>query len=572
MLVPTQQALNSSKADASRPTTAEDRERLDQGKLALKKLLADKRRARSKRLKCVDYIRIYGTIVAGLIIIAAFSVLLFLVPMKIDPAWATLTYEFYPTPVVLTVENVSMIVGLSNVDWCSCTEGCTRDIFGCFKIIVSYKPLPAGRYIKTSSLLSSKSSVSLYPDYDHGFLLEPTQEKFVDDEVQNKAFEVEEDSPTSEYEGSFKRVASKVEKSPLLDSNKTFTLEIYKETSPGKRRRIISRRERSKRDTPLPQGRCQYCPTCDVCNAKLLVNVKGCGYPPAVNCSEFLERYGKPGRRLPGYYSAIDPTIALVEYSEDSVKQELGEAVGYTFGMMALGILVIVVLQLPYKKFWKKFRGKKRRHTSEAGGQFRMVAKHFAHTRVADRVSKVAARMIRINREARATSNFSGESRAAPGNDLRGSTSTVTSTISDGVATISHLGPQSENDVSGGPSVNGQRNSGGRRNPNDKSHLTFARMPLVEEYPFSSYSGSNSAADSAENSESRNFQDTASGPQAFLRHDFPLASNDWFSLDDSLPWNGVSEHRNNSRAHFNHNFVEFPEQIDRSGRFPVNKW
>lgn len=48
--------------------------------------------------------------------------------------------------------------------------------------------------------------------------------------------------------------------------------------------------------------------------AVLLVNIKGCGYPPTVRCSNFTAKYGVLGASFPCYYSRQNKTVALNRY------------------------------------------------------------------------------------------------------------------------------------------------------------------------------------------------------------------------------------------------------------------
>lgn len=49
-------------------------------------------------------------------------------------------------------------------------------------------------------------------------------------------------------------------------------------------------------------------------NALLLINIKGCGYPPTVNCANFTETYGTEGTQFPCYWSRADGSVALPHY------------------------------------------------------------------------------------------------------------------------------------------------------------------------------------------------------------------------------------------------------------------
>lgn len=50
--------------------------------------------------------------------------------------------------------------------------------------------------------------------------------------------------------------------------------------------------------------------------AILLVNIKGCGYPPSVQCKNFSDLYGEEGTVFPCYYSRINRTLVMTAYNE----------------------------------------------------------------------------------------------------------------------------------------------------------------------------------------------------------------------------------------------------------------
>lgn len=51
--------------------------------------------------------------------------------------------------------------------------------------------------------------------------------------------------------------------------------------------------------------------------AILLVNIKGCGYPPAVKCANFTEAFGSEGVAFPCYHSRENRTLVLTHYERD---------------------------------------------------------------------------------------------------------------------------------------------------------------------------------------------------------------------------------------------------------------
>lgn len=46
-------------------------------------------------------------------------------------------------------------------------------------------------------------------------------------------------------------------------------------------------------------------------DARLFPNVKGCGYPPMLNCSIFLKQYKEVGTNFSCYYSRVDPGLVI---------------------------------------------------------------------------------------------------------------------------------------------------------------------------------------------------------------------------------------------------------------------
>ena len=304
--------------DGSRPDTAEDKEKLDQGKKALKKLLQKNRAAKSKRLGICAAIRLYGTLLAGTMAVVTLGLFCFLVPMRIDPALATLTFQFTPERVVIYVQQVRMIYGLSNVTWCSCTEGCTKDIYICYQIIVSYHRLPKGMYIDRNLLKNSKKTRKR----------RSTKSIKSTDNIAN---------------------STNLNYITIGGKNYTYPLEkyIWYDEKLGIPSRIDSQTGAVTYDA--------FKDNCEVCEAKLLVNIKGCGYPPDVNCTNFKNTYAKPGMYFVGHYSNEDPTLVLAKYDVNEIYDELWLLVGGSFGLMFLGGMIIAILHLPYRTICKRW-------------------------------------------------------------------------------------------------------------------------------------------------------------------------------------------------------------------------
>lgn len=182
---------------------------------------------------------------AFFVLLGTFSLFsfLFLVPFVIDPAFTTIFKEFDEEPAFCVTVKTQRLLGASNCSWTSCREGCTKDIYDCTQIFVTYKVISNESYYNSSLLAASmptietpyvrteKSLLQNDDDYDYdvdlGTGLQPN---------------------TSEW--------------------------YYKE-------------------------------------ARLMPNVKGCGYPPMLNCSVWMKSYIKIGSNFSCYYSKIDPGLVI---------------------------------------------------------------------------------------------------------------------------------------------------------------------------------------------------------------------------------------------------------------------
>lgn len=81
----------------------------------------------------------------------------------------------------------------------------------------------------------------------------------------------------------------------------------------------------------------------DVHGARLYPNVKGCGYPPTVNCTIFASNYSIPGKMFPCYYSKKMPTLVLNALDIPGVKRDLVYAIVVPWVCFFVSILYIMV-------------------------------------------------------------------------------------------------------------------------------------------------------------------------------------------------------------------------------------
>ncbi|XP_008473259.1 protein tipE-like [Diaphorina citri] len=183
---------------------------------------------------------------AFFILLAIFSLFgfLFLVPFVIEPACTTIMREFDEVPATCETIQVENLRGASNCSWTSCREGCTREIYECTQITVSYK---VSVNTSVQSTITAQS-LRLYNRFRRAVLGE--------DDV-------------------------------LLPSFEDNFLE-----------------------TPaIPEGNSSEW---DFVGAKFFPNVKGCGYPPYLNCSIFHKKYAVVGKQYPCYYSTVEPALVIV--------------------------------------------------------------------------------------------------------------------------------------------------------------------------------------------------------------------------------------------------------------------
>ncbi|KAI5700099.1 protein tipE [Diaphorina citri] len=182
---------------------------------------------------------------AFFILLAIFSLFgfLFLVPFVIEPACTTIMREFDEVPATCETIQVENLRGASNCSWTSCREGCTREIYECTQITVSYK---VSVNTSVQSTITAQS-LRLYNRFRRAVLGE--------DDV-------------------------------LLPSFEDNFLE-----------------------TPaIPEGNSSEW---DFVGAKFFPNVKGCGYPPYLNCSIFHKKYAVVGKQYPCYYSTVEPALVI---------------------------------------------------------------------------------------------------------------------------------------------------------------------------------------------------------------------------------------------------------------------
>lgn len=391
MLVPTQQILKGGSSpsqavgdDGERTQTAQDRERLDVGRKALKELLRSREQQKKQKRSCSGIVRLNCTVCGGLMLILALMNFMFLVPMTIDPALATLTFELTHDPVICMTTSFTVTEGLINTTWCSCLEGCTSDVFTCYQIGVSYQKISAN----TKQPILRKRSIHLQPKVQGETALINTkkrQQLVTINNPENNTENIRQLNQKSTFkEHSDKKIRRKKsvnlplmnnwdisENSPAPD----LTFSDYvppSEESPESNENGYVVEDFSNYISDVPENfddnigrerfkRSSYYKSenWDVANASLFVNIKGCGYPPDVNCSLFESKYSTLGRRYFCHYSQLNNSIVLDSYDRSRAIVDLYYSFGFTFGAILLGAFLILIMNFPYKKAFRRIKKRK---------------------------------------------------------------------------------------------------------------------------------------------------------------------------------------------------------------------
>lgn len=76
--------------------------------------------------------------------------------------------------------------------------------------------------------------------------------------------------------------------------------------------------------------------------AHLFPNVRGCGYPPFVNCTKFLKKYAVVGQNFSCYYSKVDPKIVVTNFSMNRILLELALSMAIPIPCFIVSVIYIV--------------------------------------------------------------------------------------------------------------------------------------------------------------------------------------------------------------------------------------
>ena len=83
----------------------------------------------------------------------------------------------------------------------------------------------------------------------------------------------------------------------------------------------------------------------------LLVNIKGCGYPPEIACAGFFSNYeniSASQETFPCYYSKLNPWIVLERYDFSETTANIVASVVIPNGIFIVSLIILLYWYCPY--------------------------------------------------------------------------------------------------------------------------------------------------------------------------------------------------------------------------------
>ncbi|EDV95848.1 protein tipE [Drosophila grimshawi] len=271
----------------------------------------DKRTAKEKLL-------FYTT--AFFILLGTFSLFafLFLVPFVIEPAFTTIFMQFEEVPALCETYDTEIYFGAKNCSWSSCREGCTKDIYTCTQIRVNYRLNLynfTDEFNFTEYHINLKEAERVVPpvkrtdryeralrDYEYDNL-GPGDSNTIDLDMDG-GMPIGSMGATGRFEQLNFGDADGSNGYLIEESEDSNGLSPVGTLINGERRPFDEISE-------LNEGLMGDNSTYFYVGARLFPNVKGCGYPPMLNCTIWLKRYTKIGIKFPCYYSKVDPSLVI---------------------------------------------------------------------------------------------------------------------------------------------------------------------------------------------------------------------------------------------------------------------
>lgn len=228
-------------------------------------------------------------ITAFFVLLGTFSLFafLFLVPFVIEPAFTTIFMEFDENPAECVTAEVEHFKGASNCSWTSCREGCTKEVYECTQIRVNYKVFD----IEFENDTLDDEEIAVVE------LESPPAP------VQAASISLKMDPHYHSHHQQQHRVERGIREYEYVDSYDHLHRESYK-SADG----LEFMEYPEVQDLP---GAMDNMSEWFFTGAKFFPNVKGCGYPPMLNCSIWTKKYIAIGTNFSCYYSRVDPGLVI---------------------------------------------------------------------------------------------------------------------------------------------------------------------------------------------------------------------------------------------------------------------
>lgn len=255
---------------------------------------------------------------AFFILLGTFSLFafLFLVPFVIDPAFTTIFMQFDINPALCVTSEIDNLRGVKNCSWTSCKEGCTKDVYECTQIRVNYK-------IHSSKLLNDSQSL------------------LIDDELPS-SISIDKTKPVTKNQ---QRMERAIRDYDYLENSLSDNVEIGKVTDDLNT--PIEYTDIMQPSSGLQGNNSEWY----FIGARLFPNVKGCGYPPMLNCTIWMKKYIKLGTNFSCFYSKVDPSLVI---SDLDMHQNLLNLIYAMAIPIPSFIISIIYLTFAYFKIYKE--------------------------------------------------------------------------------------------------------------------------------------------------------------------------------------------------------------------------
>lgn len=238
---------------------------------------------------------------AFFILLGTFSLFafLFLVPFVIEPGFTTIFMQFDTRPAMCVTTGTVQRRGVSNCTWSSCREGCTKELFECIQIKVNYK---AARNETNDTDIEPTDAPPQGVQRHRIHMNEPEHDR-ASYRKRRAIRDYNYDDGESYYVDATDRV-SKLSGNAIAHKDQLRYNDENLEDTSGEQ--YVEEGVDEDEDGVVNGTQSEW-----FIGARLFPNVKGCGYPPSLNCTIWTKKYKTEGTNFSCYYSRVDPLLVV---------------------------------------------------------------------------------------------------------------------------------------------------------------------------------------------------------------------------------------------------------------------